>query len=298
MNKHSHNTAWITAATIALCGAAAMTTGCRGGRDDKPPRQFFPDLDEQMKWKPQGQSEFFADGRMMRKPVAGAVPFGRVNFVMTEQQVETKAPWARHWMEQREDFLKADDAVYAGKGAAGEFVDRIPMAVTRPMLDLGKKKFNIYCAACHGYLGDGKGMVGKTWSYALPNFHDDKYLPGATEEVVDEATKAKKTQKARTGQDGYIFSVARNGVYDAQGNNKMPAYGHALSERDAWAVVAYIRALQEARGARLDDPGIPEAQREALGRSKPAPAPAPTAPAPSPAPSPAPAPAPANGGSK
>lgn len=263
------------AALVALVALVPLS-GCRGGREDERPREFFPDMDNQMKWRPQGSSEFFADGRMMRRPVAGAVPFGRVSFTVTEAQMESGSDWARHWMQQREDFLKADDAFYTGKNAGG-VIARIPVPVSREMLELGRKKYDIYCAACHGYLGDGKGMVGKSWSYALPTFHDAKFQPGATEEYVDEATKKSGTRPALTGLDGHIFDVARNGLWDAQGNNKMPAYGHALSERQAWAVVAYIRALQVARGASITDPAIPEAQRDALSRSKPA-APAPAAP--------------------
>lgn len=280
--------ALVTAAVLAALAIAALP-GCRGGREDKRPREFFPDLDDQMKWKPQTKSEFFADGRTMRKPVAGSVAFGRVNFVMTDQQMESGQGWARHWMDQRQDFLKADDAFYTGK-SGDSYAARIPVAVTRPMLELGRQKFNIYCSVCHGYTGDGKGMVGRTWSAPLPTFHDLKYKPGAIEEVTDEATKKTRTQAARTGLDGYIFSVIRNGMWDAAGQNKMPAYGHALSERDAWAVVAYFRALQEARSAGLSDPAIPEAQREALTRNKPAPAAA--------TPAVAPAPAQPTGGSK
>ncbi len=285
MKMHTNNSgrAIGTALALAAAGLAVGPAGCRGGREEQPPRQFFPDLDDQMKWKPQEKSTFFADGRTMRRPVPGSVAFGRVSFVAGEAQLESGQAWARHWMLEREDFLKADDAYYTGKGAAGAFLEKIPVPVTRPMLELGKKKFNIYCSVCHGYMGDGQGMVGRQWSYAVPSFHDPKYRPGATEELVDEATKQKKVQAARTGQDGYIFGVVRNGVYDAQGNNKMPAYGHALSERDAWAVVAYIRALQEARGATLNDPAIPEAQRDALSKNKPAPAPAPAANSPAPA---------------
>lgn len=277
---------------MALIGMAALVaiaplSGCRGGREDKRPREFFPDLDNQMKWRPQGGSEFFADGRMMRRPVANAVPFGRVNFTVTEEQMGSGKAWARHWMEQRKDFLKADDAFYTGKGEGGAVLTKIPVAVDRQMLELGHKKYDIYCAACHGYLGDGKGMVGKNWSYALPTFHDPKYQPGAMEDFVDETTKQTSKRPALTALDGHIFDVARNGLWDAQGNNKMPAYGHALSERDAWAVVAYIRALQVARGTSISDPSIPETQREALNRSKPA--------APAPASTPAPA-APTSGG--
>ncbi|MBL8964159.1 MAG: cytochrome c [Phycisphaeraceae bacterium] len=268
--KADTKTTWGAArlAAVALATAAVMA-GCRGGRSDNPPREFFPDLDNQMKWKPQDGSGFFADGRTMRRPVAGSVPYGRVNFYVGEADLEGSKPWARRWMEEREDFLKADDAVYTGKNGSGEYLDRIPMAVTRPMLDLGRQQYNIYCSVCHGYLGDGQGMVGKNWSAPLPSFHDPKYSPGATEEYTDEATRQTRTRPARTGQDGYLFSVAREGVWDVQGNNKMPGYGHALSERESWAVVAYIRALRESRGVKIDDPSIPRGQRDALVRGRP-----------------------------
>ncbi|GMV26492.1 MAG: quinol:cytochrome C oxidoreductase [Phycisphaerae bacterium] len=268
-----------TAVLACIVGAAALT-GCRGGRDDQPPRQFFPDLDDQMKWKPQEATQFFADGRTMRRPVAGSVPFGVASFYAGEQQLETTMPWARPWMEKRTDFLKADDRFYTGKDESGAYLDRMPVAVTRPMLELGKAKYDIYCAACHGYLGDGLGMVGRNWSYALPSYHDPKYMPGAMEDVIDEATKQPRKQKARTGQDGYLFTVARYGVFDATGANKMPGYWHALSERESWAVIAYIRALQEARNVSINDPAISQSQRETLLRTKPAPAPAPATPAP------------------
>ncbi|MCC6426707.1 MAG: cytochrome c [Phycisphaerales bacterium] len=277
MNTNTRGRMTAIAAAVLAGAAAVAITGCRGGREEKPPRQFFPDLDDQKKWKPQEQNEFFADGRTMRKPVAHTVPFARVSFAASEQMAESGKPWASHWADERTDLLKADDAFYTGKGGDA-FLAKIPVAVTRPMLELGKKKFNIYCSVCHGYLGDGQGMVGRSWSAPLPSFHDPKYLPGATEDVVDEATKQSRKQIAKTGLDGYLFNIARNGLPDdaKPGEYRMPAYGHALSERDTWAVIAYIRALQEARGASLSDPGIPEAQREALAKSKPAPAPAAT----------------------
>lgn len=262
-------TTWNAArlAAVALASAAVLA-GCRGGRSDNPPREFFPDLDNQMKWKPQDGSGFFADGRTMRRPVAGAVPYGRVNFYVGPADLEGAKPWAKRWMEEREDFLKADDAMYTGKDGAGAYLARIPVEVTRPMLDLGRQQYNIYCAVCHGYLGDGKGMVGAAWSAPLPSFHDPKYFPGATEEYTDEATRQTRSRPAKTGLDGYLFDVARRGVWDDQGNNKMPGYGHALSERESWAVVAYLRALQAARGVGIDDPSIPQAQRDALIRGR------------------------------
>src|SRR5690606_28449424 len=99
---------------------------------------------------------------------------------------------------------------------------------TRALLERGEERFNIYCAACHGYTGDGAGMVGRRWSIPVPSYHDPKYSDSAQ----------------RTGKDGYLFHVARYGLKNPDGSTRMPAYGHALDAQDAWAVVAYIRALQ------------------------------------------------------
>jgi hypothetical protein len=68
--------------------------------------------------------------------------------------------------------------------------------------------------------------------------------------------------------DGFIFDVIRNGVPDRQPRRpaKMPAYKHAVSAHDAWAIVAYVRTLQAAytphRRARCD---LPELERAASG---------------------------------
>lgn len=277
MTLNAPTTSLTRAAAILSCAAlaSASLTGCRGDRSDKPPRQFFPDLDDQMKWKPQTDSTFFADHRTMRKPPANTVAFGRASFVSEE-------PWAEHWTQERADLLKADAAYYEGKGADGLYLPRMPVAVDAKLIELGKVKYNIYCVTCHGYAGDGKGMIGSQWSYALPNYHDAKY------KSPDPADA-----KAEFWKDGYLFHVARNGVLDPSGVQKMPGYAHALSERDAWAVIAYIRVLQESHSGTLQD--VPEQERQVLERSRaaaqaaqqpPAAAPAaatPTAPAPTPA---------------
>jgi len=45
--------------------------GFRGMRSTQPPVEVFPDMDRQGKYKPQGQSAFFADGRADRPKPAG-----------------------------------------------------------------------------------------------------------------------------------------------------------------------------------------------------------------------------------
>jgi mono/diheme cytochrome c family protein len=211
-------------------------------------------MDNAPKWKPQSGSEFFADGRTMRPPVHGTVPFGTSALVSQE-------PWAASFTLERVDFLKEDGAFYTGitgwkEGAlpAG-YTARIPVTVDLALLDRGQERFGIYCAVCHGYDGDGKGAVAPAWAAPVPSFHDPKY--------------SNPEEPDGKGLDGFFFFTARNGVPGVSGFPqetdppetrleklralKMPGYAHALSEQDTWAVVAYIRALQESKRGVIDD---------------------------------------------
>lgn len=247
MMTTTHNTTRRTTRALGVIALASIvaigTGGCRGDRSEKPPRQFFPDMDDQMKWKAQGKSDFFADGRTMRLPVSGTVAFGRASVVSDEA-------WAETYMTQRSDLLRDDDAFYRGVDASGAYLVRMPVQPTRAMIERGMERFDIYCSACHGYEGDAKGTVGTRWSYPVANFHDPKY----------------RDTNENTGKDGYLFHVVRNGVIGGDGKLKMPGYAHAVNEQDAWAIVAYMRALQASRLATLDD--VPTTERSILERQR------------------------------
>lgn len=241
-----------TAALLALA-AAAILPACRGERTQSPPRQFIPDMDDSPKMRNQTRTAFFPDGRMMRPRVAGTVAFG--------DDTDHAAP-------ARADYLREDPLVFDGfdpakpKSAEGDpayapFMPKqvldhwIAQANTRgfsfnadnaasrseamvAMTRRGQERFNIYCSACHGYEGDGQGLVGLRWGAPVPTFHDPKY----------------KDRSLKTGMDGYIFHTIRHGVPAAdpvKDPPKMPAYADKISVADAWAIVAYIRALQNAR---------------------------------------------------
>jgi mono/diheme cytochrome c family protein len=224
---------------LLLMAATMLAAGCRGDRSDHPPRQFFPDMEDTPRWNPQAASHFFPDGRTMRPPVEGTVAHSR---------------WAYHeaavvsepFNAQREDLLREDDAFYRGKGQDGLDVAQIPIPVTADLILRGQERFNIYCAACHGYKGDGMGMVGVRWTTPVPSFHDARFQDPQDEVALD----------------GRIFHVAMDGIVRPDGTIAMPSYGHALSARDGWAVVAYIRVLQEAHQGTLED--VPEPRRQEL----------------------------------
>lgn len=236
-------------ALLSALAAALAAGGCRGERSDNPPRQFFPDMDDQEKWKPQSQSQFFADGRTMRPRVDGTVAFGR--------SIDPAAP-------ERTGLLKDDAGFYLGVDGNGQKLDYMPMAAIDAfreagedtgaamarMIARGKARYNITCAACHSYTGDGQGSVGARWSYPLPTYFDAKYTD----------------RNEPTGKDGHLFDVIRNGVIDTTGAVKMPPYNHAIDERDAWAIVAYVRTLQASHTTDLDR--LPAAKRQELERAR------------------------------
>lgn len=197
-------------AYYTLLFAVALTisiAGFRGMRSTQPPLVVFPDMDVQAKYKPQAASKFFADGRTDRPAPAGTVPRGR-------------------GIAADPDFLRADDAHYAGKAADGSFVKGFPIAVTETMIRRGQNRYEIYCAPCHGTNGDGQGITKAYGMVATPTYHDDRL---------------------RQMAEGELFNTITHG------KNTMSPYADKLSPDERWAVIAYVRALQRAHNAKLDD---------------------------------------------
>jgi len=123
-------------------------------------------------------------------------------------------------------FLRADDFHYAGKNPDGSFARGFPMEVTEALIHRGQNRFMIYCYPCHGALGDGNGITKSYGMVATPSYHDDRI---------------------RNMPEGEIFNTITHG------KNTMFPYADKLSPDERWAVVAYVRALQRAHNAKIDD---------------------------------------------
>ncbi len=117
------------------------------------------------------------------------------------------------------------------------FVAEFPMQITAADLDRGQERFNIYCAVCHGPLGDGGGMIPKRGFRKPPSYHDDRL---------------------RNAPVGYFFDVITNGF----GN--MPDYAAQVEPSDRWRIIAYIRALQLSQRATVAD--VPADKRDELNK--------------------------------
>lgn len=150
---------------------------------------------KQEKLNPQSQSSMFADGFGMRTPVEGTV--ARNTFYLNIQ----------------------DSAEIYEKELQN------PLVASKENLELGKKKYDIYCSPCHGYHGAGDARLNEKFPNP-PSIHSDK---------------------ARTWTDGRIFYVIE------KGQNIMPSYSKQLNNDEKWAVVLYIRALQRSLNAKESD---------------------------------------------
>ena len=192
--------------TVLLFIPPALVVWARNHQSPNPRVHPIPDMDNQKHYKKQGANPAFLDKRSMRLPVAGTVAVGE---------------------------LRASDHLYRGK-SGGDWAKTFPpeLSVDAAFLDRGEQRYNIYCSVCHGYRGDGNGMVAKRaiqvnamatgWN-APTNLH---------------------TAEPVTQPVGKLFNSITNGI------RTMPAYGSQIPVEDRWAIVAYVRALQLSQDAR------------------------------------------------
>ena len=108
----------------------------------------------------------------------------------------------------------------------GAYVDRVPLPLSREALEVGRARFETFCAACHGMTGDGNSVVARNMTLRKP--------PSLVSPTV------------RAFPPGRVFQVI------SEGYGLMRPYRDELPIEERWAVVAYLSALQKSRGVPLD----------------------------------------------
>ncbi len=227
------------------------------GTSDLPRYHVVPDMDRQEKFKPQtmGPSTddgfyFFADGRAARPNVEGAIARGdlrenREYFEGIQAGAETaEVATIPTTLVSTQDAAAApagqDEAVDPNAPPEPNWVTKFPLTVDESLMKRGQERFNIYCTACHGYAGDGDGLVnqralelaiqGKSAWTPAKSLHDPKVVPQPV---------------------GRIFSTITHG------RATMGPYGDQIPVADRWAIVLYVKALQRSRTATTADmPGL------------------------------------------
>ena len=207
----------LAAALVALTGSACI--------DENILDQM---ADNQPKANRYRESNFFANGLTMQAPPEGTVPRERItlNAVVTTGR-------------------EGDGPIQTNGEPLPVYAKTVPIPVTRKLLDIGRKRYDITCGTCHGPLGDGDSIVARQMALRPPpSLH-------------------RYTEKPA----GYIYEVATKGF------GLMASYAGELTVEERWAVVAYIRALQLSQStAAADLPPAVRTQLEAQPASGAAPA--------------------------
>lgn len=170
------------------------------------------DMHDQPKLEPLEASTFFADGRAMRPKVPGTVARGE---------------------------LDLDDHFWRGK-VDGQLATTLPaeLPLDRKLLERGRQRYDIFCAPCHGLVGDGGGMVVERGMRRPPSLH---------------------IERLRDAPLGYYFDVITNGF------GAMYDYSDRIPPADRWAIAAYVRALQASQSATIAE--VPADERAKLERN-------------------------------
>jgi mono/diheme cytochrome c family protein len=183
-------------AILAVVPAAILTlTGCDGQEGEDMAKQARYET-----YQPADPS-VFADGASARPLVAGTVPRPAARVPGYPYAAGPAAP----------DVARANDVL---PDAASS-----PQQITPDVLRHGQTSFEIYCAPCHGRLGNGEGMIVQRGMVRPPSFHIDRL---------------------RDAPDAHYYNVISNGL------GAMFSYSDRLKPRERWAVIAYVRALQAA----------------------------------------------------
>jgi mono/diheme cytochrome c family protein len=151
---------FLTILAVAVVATVGIL-GFRGSHFRKTPLYIFPDMEWQLKLRPQKPNGFFANGRSSQLHLPGTIA-------------------------RSEPIQTANGKVYPYEDApvntgylpgTTNFVELNPLAVTAAMLKRGQQRFTINCSPCHGQLGDGNGITKKIGAMAVvANLHDKRIV--------------------------------------------------------------------------------------------------------------------------
>jgi hypothetical protein len=112
--------------------------------------------------------------------------------------------------------------------------------ISGPLLLRGQERFGIYCAPCHGALGDGHGRIVSRGFLPPPTYHQPRL---------------------RSAPDSHFYDVITHGF------GAMYSYGDRVPPQDRWAIIAYIRALQLSQNfGKADQMALTDQERSQLER--------------------------------
>ena len=142
--------------------------GKRGDHFRKPPLYIFPDMEWQLKLRPQKESAFFTNGITSQPLLPGTVA--------RSTPIQTASGPV---------FPFEDAPVNTGHIAGTtNFIENNPLPITAGLLARGQQRFQINCSPCHGATADGNGITKKIGAMAIvANLHDKRIVELADGEL-------------------------------------------------------------------------------------------------------------------
>ena len=213
---------------ILLLLPPIMIFRAKGMVNRQPRLHFNPDMDWQIKYKSQtvgpisddeSNPHLFSDIRAMRQPVVGSVSYG---------DLETDSKFFQG--------LKDGAKHVPGEDKLEDYVTEFPelpegIKFDKEFLARGKQRFEIYCSVCHGYAGQGDGLVNQR---AIALSQSGKATWTAAKSLHDPVVKDPKQNPV-----GRLFNTI------SYGRGTMGPYKDQITVEDRWAIVAYVKVLQE-----------------------------------------------------
>lgn len=204
---------WIVA-TLVIFGTLllvppALVARARFSKSRAPRIHPFPDMDNQLHFKPQSEHPLFADGRAARHAVPGTVARGE---------------------------LRDDDHLYRGRigdAWATTFPKAEGFELNAEWMARGKERYEVFCSACHGLDGYGNGMV----SVRASAVSSSTWVPPTS-------LHAGGPDGPVNLPVGQLFHTVGYGVRNMAGYASQ-----IQDVRDRWAIVGYVRALQRSQKA-------------------------------------------------
>ena len=199
-----------------ICVLLLIASGCRRDMQDQPKMKAFRG------------TTFFGDGLSARQPIPGTVARGflrsNTEFFTGKKSRTTAGPGTQSIQGQGQNQPQPQQGqaqqTTAGANAYPDDIDYLPIPVTEEVVKRGRERYDIFCSACHGFTGNGDGMIVRRGFRRAASFNDDRL---------------------RQAPVGHFFDAITNGW------GAMPSYASQIPVHDRWAIVTYIRALQESQ---------------------------------------------------
>lgn len=175
---------------ILVIALAFVATSCFNKKKG-PNYQYFPDMYVSPSYETYGEYEIFPDGQSAQTPAENTIARGH-------------------------EVYGYPNTFDGKKQATAELKNPIPF--TERNVKHGGELYDIYCAICHGFKGDGKGPLAEREKImGIPGFDDPN----------------------RDLTEGDIYHVIYYGL------NNMGSYASQTTAKERWQIVHYVQTLQD-----------------------------------------------------